>query len=221
MGTMATRWKKVTAMAVIAAAVTSCSHTTYVDLGRSDSPIIPNPFERIIEYESDLALFLEYPQCIVVGRITVPPLHDGQAIERMLRESLVSRLRGRLGDVSIVDMGNKSDTDEIEYAINGCMYFLSASIQAIDETYLLIWSQKQLALDVRLLHLVDGSTLWKARHIASRSEGDIPFSALGTAVAVFRTKNFFDDADVLPSIIDDAVRRVISVFPSDTNHTKL
>lgn len=213
MGGRAAQWKAVVATVVIASAVAACSHTGYVDRAGSGLRTSTNLFERVVEYESDMALLLDYPRCIAVGKIMMPLVHNGRAVEELLREALVSRLRGRINDVTILDLGNRPDIDEIEVMLSGCIYLLAATVQAIDETYLLIWSRKRLAVDLRLLHLTDGSTLWKAHHIASRSEGDIPFSAVGAAVAMFRTKDFSDDADVLPSIIDDAVRRLISVFP--------
>ena len=64
-----------------------------------------------------------------------------------------------------------------------------------------------------MARVADDAVLWKARHVANRSDGGLPFSIIGVAVAGFEAARFRADEDVPDSLIDDAVRRMMVTLP--------
>lgn len=55
--------------------------------------------------------------------------------------------------------------------------------------------------------------LWRARHIAERSEGGIPFSPLSVVVDGITSARFAADREIVDSVVDDAVRRIVASLP--------
>ena len=65
-----------------------------------------------------------------------------------------------------------------------------------------------------LSRIADQKDVWRARHLARRSEGGISLSPIGAiADTVFSTR-FASDRDVVEGVIDDAVRRMLVPLPN-------
>lgn len=56
-------------------------------------------------------------------------------------------------------------------------------------------------------------TLWQAYHITSRHQGGIPISPVGLAVNIVKAESLRHDTDIFPSLVDDAIRRVLVSLP--------
>ena len=54
----------------------------------------------------------------------------------------------------------------------------------------------------------------QAAHTAQRSDGGVPLSLIGAPVSAFRAARFNQDSDVLPSMVDDALRRIFASLPA-------
>jgi hypothetical protein len=65
-----------------------------------------------------------------------------------------------------------------------------------------------------MLRAADGHVLWKARHIADRSDGGLPLSPIGIAVDTFTSAQFSSDREISESVVDDAVRRLVRSLPN-------
>ena len=72
-----------------------------------------------------------------------------------------------------------------------------------------------------MLRATDGHVLWRARHIANRSDGGIPLSPIGIAVDAFSSAQFSSDREIAESVVDDAVRRLVRSLPNARSYSKL
>jgi hypothetical protein len=204
-----------TAIVGLALLSAACSQTTYVDkdVGRHGADAL-NLFDRVVEYQYDLGLMASRPSCIAVGSVEVAEnLSHSQRMVDVVHSALLFRAQAVLRGVTIVEIPSDPESAVFEASILGCLHILFAELIVQDESYLLLWSRKRIGIRARLVRADDREELWTARHIASRSEGDVPLNPLGAAITVFRTKDFADDKDVFPSMVDDAVRRIFETFP--------
>jgi hypothetical protein len=64
-----------------------------------------------------------------------------------------------------------------------------------------------------MLRAADGHVLWKARHIADRSDGGLSLSPIGIAVDTYSSTQFLSDREISDSVVDDAVRRIVRSLP--------
>ena len=64
-----------------------------------------------------------------------------------------------------------------------------------------------------MLRAADGHVLWKARHIADRSDGGLPLSPIGLVVDTYSSSQFSSDREIAESVVDDAVRRIVRSLP--------
>ena len=193
----------------------ACSQTSYVDQSVSgqDARVL-NPFDRVVEYQIDLGLIVANPTCIAVGPIEMAEgVNSSQHWVDTIRASIMSRSRAAFPDVAIVEIAADPSVAMMEANIQGCQYVVLTELTTQDETYLMAWSRKRIGIWVRLVHTENGEELWSAKHIASRSEGNVPLDPLAAAVTVFRTTDFDSDGDILPSLLDDAMRRTFSTLP--------
>lgn len=178
-----------------------------------------NPFGHVVEYDVDPAIVLDYPRRICVGAVATPA--DGAAADaaktaklaELIRRSLVAHARMRFEDAGIAVAAAPRDEDPVAAALDGCAYLLTAKLVRDDQFYTLFWSRRRLGLEVRLADLGTDQTLWTARHVDARSEASLPLDPLGLMVGVFRAQDFADDQDIVPSMIDDVVRRILATFP--------
>jgi hypothetical protein len=195
--------------------VTACSQTSYVDknVGRQDAGAL-NPFDREVEYQFDLGLLTDRPSCIAVGSVEVANgVQPDRRRVNSVHLALVAHARSVLPDIAIVEIDLDPSAAIMESSIRGCPYVLLAELIAEDDVYLLVWSRKRFGLRASLVRVEDKEELWSARHIASRSEGDVPLDPVGAVVTIFRTGDFAEDNDVDLSLIDDAVRRTFATLP--------
>ena len=56
-------------------------------------------------------------------------------------------------------------------------------------------------------------TLWKASHVARRSDGSLPLTPISAPIAIYEAGRFSNDQDILPSMIDDTLRRLVISLP--------
>ncbi|MEE2760929.1 MAG: hypothetical protein VYE18_05740 [Pseudomonadota bacterium] len=112
----------------------------------------------------------------------------------------------------VVDLKNTFDRNHY-LAATGCKHFAVPSVKSIENTFLVFWSQMDVELQLSIESPGKGEYLWYARHKARRGNGGLPLSPPGLGAAVISAGWVQGDGDRLPSIIDDAMRRMALTIP--------
>ena len=202
----------------------ACAETRYVtyDGGEKEA----NPFARTIEFDLTGEFYKDPPECAVILPFTVDgkPHRHAAVIEESLARHLAAKMnrvigpleRRRLTRSMAVDLSHP--TDRAAFArTNRCRAFVEAKPWGGDDVYVLFWTQSRMGLDVTMT-AADGETvLWRARHVATRSDGGLPLSPLSAAFGAFSAARHNSDDDVAFSLVDDAVRRMVKTLP-DTRY---
>lgn len=217
----ALRPRNLLGIALSAWLLAGCSHTEQVDYGSGDS--FRGQFVRQVESRTDLGLATNPPSCAVLLPIQRAGLPETRALR--IEEAAARHLSGRLPRVigpyerqALLKDGIFSlatPYDQLAFLLGtGCDALIDIEITASDTLSLVVWSRTSLGMDIRL-HRPGGDEpdLWRARHLAKRSEGGVPFSPLGVSLSFFEAKTFEDDDDVFPSMVDDVLRRLVETLP--------
>lgn len=186
-----------------------------------------DPFASVVEYDIDPAIVIDTPRRVCIGSVTTsaePPKSDDpaqtgkiarerQELPAMLQRSLEAHARMRFEDLDIAVTARKSGEDPVQAALDGCTYLLTADLVEDDEIYSLFWSRRRLGVELRLAAVDSDQTVWSARHVDSRNEGSLPLDPVSLVISVVRTQDFASDRDILPSMVDDVMRRLFATFP--------
>jgi hypothetical protein len=201
--------------------LTACAQTTYVDL-KKDEPIPGSPV-RTVGVQIDRAFINEFPDCtIILEPETGPGLQQFKPlVEEALGRHLTRRFtrvidaveRRQITRQSALDLRHPQDRQDLA-KIAQCDTFLRARVVGPGKTYLVVWSQVQIGIEVTMMRAHDKKLLWRARHMADRSEGGIPFSPLGVVIDAYSSVRFTSDREIEESVIDDAVRRLVRSIPN-------
>lgn len=178
---------------------------------------------RTVQYELKDSLFEAAPRCVTVMAIDTlgkPYTYTHKMVEEAVARHLGGRFnkvvspfeRDNLTRTMAVDLNHP--TDRKAYARNTrCKFFVELTPITQGNTYLLFWSQSALGLEVRLTDVSGESILWKARHIATRSDGGLPLSPVSAAYSAFSASLLAEDSDVPYSLADDLARRLTATLP--------
>jgi hypothetical protein len=202
----------------------ACAETRYVayDGGKEAA----SPFARTIEFDLTGKFYKDPPECAVILPFTVDgkPYRHARVIEDSLARHLSAKMnrvigpleRRRLVRAMAVDLSHPADRAAFART-NRCRAFVEAKPWGGDDVYVLFWTQSRIGLDVTMT-AIDGKTaLWRARHVATRSDGGLPLSPFSAAYNMFNAARFTSDGDVAFSLVDDAVRRIAKTLP-DTRY---
>ena len=165
----------------------------------------------------------DFPDCTIV----LPPT-TGPGLERfspIVEETLVRHISRKMNrvidsaELTILSRRNTLDLNHTEdlkvlSAISGCDTFLRSRIVGPGKTYLVVWSQVEIGVEVTMQRANDDKILWRARHIADRSEGGIPFSPIGFVVDAYSSVKFTTNREIAISVIDDTIRAITSSIPN-------
>jgi hypothetical protein len=205
---------------MIAAVLGACTATNYRSLDAA--PEAETLFSRDVYYRLADSFYRDMPRCVVV----LPPAEAGAAtlLGDMVELSLARHLGQRIDRV--IGPGERRKAER-ELALNTrnhkdrrylaererCPAYLAWRVTTAEDSHFLVWSQKQFGLEVTLARADDDTILWQAAHSTSRSDGGLPLSLLTLPVAAAEAIMFSQDADQLPSMIDDVVRRLMVTLP--------
>jgi hypothetical protein len=201
--------------------VTACAQTTYVGLEEDNS--IPGGPTRTVGVQIDRSFMEAFPDCTIILEPEVGP--GLERFRELVTEALDRHLTRRFTRVidaverrsfarqSALDLRHRGDQRELAEIAN-CDTLLQARVVGPGKTYLVVWSQLQIGLEITMINARDHRTLWRARHMADRSEGGIPFSPLGIVVDAYSSVKFSSDHEIGESVIDDAVRRIVRSLPN-------
>jgi hypothetical protein len=195
---------------------TGCTRTQYVPLGNENaSPI--SPF-RQVGFKKAPSLDENFPRCTIILKTeTGPGLQKlGPIVEEALSRHL-SRKLGRVVDSSdraivaqraALDLVHKSDVQALAQLTN-CSTYIRSRVIGSGKTNLLVWSQVQVGIEVAMVRATDEDVQWRARHMAQRSDGGVPLTPIGAIVDTYSSIKFSSDGEIIESIIDDTIRRIV------------
>lgn len=207
---------------LIAVLATGCAETRYVPYKVSGGEE-PDVLSRTVGYEIDRAFYVDMPACVLI----MPPEADhsqapyARLVESELSRHLKEKFSRVIGPVErrvasralAVDVSSPGDRRVLAENLN-CEAFVFTELLDRSPTYLILWSQVSVGMDVRLERETDGRVLWRARTEASRSEGGLPLSPISILTNGFSSARFAaDEADVGASVVSDAVRRLTQTLP--------
>ena len=212
---------KTVAVLAIGIVVAGCAKTNYVGYDKETASVPGVPL-RTVAVQVDDAYFSDFPDCTIImptrtaaGLEDFKPLVEGALGHHMTKK--VSRVVGgterdlRARQASL-EVGRTEDRKGLAEA-TGCKTLLYSRVVGPGHTYLVVWSQVQIGLEIVMLRAADGQVLWKARHIADRSGGGLPLSPIGLAVDTYASTQFSSDREIAESVVDDAVRRLVRSLP--------
>jgi hypothetical protein len=214
-----------TRLATVTAALiflSNCQSMSYVDY--NSAPDVPaSSLSRSVAYEVTPAFELSPPDCVVVlpldGKGISP--ERGRDVERALARHLFEKVDRVVGpvereNVSKLQGVNARSSDGVEFLLRHfrCDYIIRSTPIGDNGVYALVWAQARVGMQVQLEHGRRGTVLWRARHVATRSDGGFPLSPLGIAVNAFWATRFQSDQEEFKTLTDDVTRRIMRTFPN-------
>jgi hypothetical protein len=204
---------------LIAQALSACTTTTY----RSHETKVPETMlaSRDVFFDVADGLYRDPPDCVtILPSPAGTPLELAKIVERAaarhLREKVQRvigpKARRRAGQKLTLDLTNKQDRKRFA-RIRTCRYFLEIHEVKAGDVYALVWSERSLTLALSLQRARDGAVAWRATHTASRSDGGLPLSPISLGGAAIRAGMLHGDQEALPSLLDDAMRRMFVTLP--------
>lgn len=212
---------KAAAALAIGFVAAACARTDYVGFNKGTASAPGFPI-RTVAVEVDDAYFGNFPDCTIImptraaaGLENFKPLVEEALGHHMTKK--VSRIvnhteRDLRARQNALDILHIQDRGELAKATE-CPTLLFSRVVGPGHTYLVVWSQVKIGLEVVMVRAEDGHVLWKARHIADRSDGGLPLSPIGIAIDSFSSAQFSSDREIAESVVDDAVRRLIRSLP--------
>lgn len=200
--------------------LTACNSTNYYNY--TETPKRENIFSRDVYYSLGDNYYFTSPNCVFIISTSSPQVPKG--FQNIMAEAIATKLRRyyrRVIDLNERQMLERElglvARDSIgikQFArLENCPVYLAWNFYQVGNTHLLIWSQRQIGLNVKLVRAFDQSVLWQASHTTSRSSGAPPFSLLSVPIAAVDAHLFKHDKDHIPSMIDDLVRRLFITLP--------
>lgn len=206
------------ALVVLAA---GCTQTQYQAFDPKRDTASAIPLSRVVNYELGEAYFRTPPSCVLVlplvdARDSEAALLIEESAARFLRER-VMRVIGphqRRADERRLAVQTSTDEGRQVYTANrNCDSYLRLQLQQVEAVYALFWSGRQIGLSASLMRSRDHTVMWRAAHTARRSDGGLPLSLLSLPLAAYESTRFHTDTDVVPSMVDDVVRRMFATLP--------
>jgi hypothetical protein len=223
-GTLVKRSRHIFAMPIAAVLVAlllgACSGTRYVEFDQElDNTQV---LFRTVAVDVAPEFRDEFPDCVVV----MPPLggRGSDNYSGVIEAALAAHLTKKINRVVVsierdaamrrlaINVNQDEDLRALASALE-CDALITSEILITDKKYFLVWSQLQIGLVVKMTRMRDGQLLWRARHVADRSEGGLPLSVFGAAVEAYSSTKLTMDEDVTASVVDDAVRRLVASLP--------
>ncbi len=177
---------------------------------------------RTVAVEINPEFFEDFPNCVVVmpPKASASAARYSRSVESALSRHLtvkISRVvslkeRNLVARRMGVDMRHPGDFRDLMKEL-GCDTYVKSEVVGAGKSFLLVWSKMRIGLDVSLLRVGGERPLWRARHVAGRSDGGISLSPVGVVVNAFMALRFSADRDVDVSVVEDAVRRLVYSMP--------
>lgn len=206
-----------------------CARTEYKPIEESDKPSVG--LSRTVNFYLNPEIKNDPPQCVLVlqPRLDINSeilVRIEKTIVRHLSEKFSQVISGKLRDIKAakyaLDLAIYSDRHDFANEVN-CGSVFQFKIFQPKHQYMGVWSEISIGLEARLFRQHDGVLLWRAQHVARRSDGGVSFSPFGFAINAYEANTLSSDGDVLESVTEDVVRRIMkSMSIKNTNlHNKV
>ena len=205
---------------VWAVIVSGCARTEYKPYEEGGKS--PVNLYRTVNFYVNPALKEDPPRCVLVlpSQGIGNPIFTSRiekALVRHLSDNFPRVVSGSARDAAVkklaFDMAIPADRRDFSKVIN-CETVFEYRIFKPRHANMLFWSEIKIGLEARLVRLQDGLELWKARHVARRSDGGVSFSPLGLAVNAYDANTLSSDGDAVESVSEDLVRRIVDSIPN-------
>ena len=205
--------------------LSGCTGISYIQNSSPQSIISneSNGFGRKVNYHLARAFYEAPPACVMVlpTQIKNVPGHVTRTIDDSVSRHLSTRIdkvidtRRVTAKVRHNAYDPKSLADRQRMAqIFQCDSIIEINTTGIDSLYALVWTNISIEIEVTLRRTRDNKIIWRSRHRARRSDGGLPLSIMGAGGSLFAAGTLASDADTLPSMIDDTVRRIMASLPN-------
>ncbi len=207
-------------LALIAGLVLGCAETRYA--AYSDVAGMTELPYRTVVFEIGRAFYTDFPDCALIMP-PAPTKGDGR-FAALVEMALGRYLTGKFTRVinpterDIVARRIAADLSQLEDRLAlaeevRCDSFVFTDLLGPRSKNLIVWSQIRVGLEVRMVRASDGHLLWRARHVASRSEGGLPLSPVSLVMETISSTRFSSDHEITASVVDDALRRLVATIP--------
>ena len=203
----------------------ACVHTEYAagDLRKENGQA--NPLQRRVEYQLDPAFYDDPPECVVV----LPGVRwDGTPADSAIGAALARHLAQRVTRVIgprerqkttrelALDLSHQGDRTRFAL-LTRCLVNLAWVVTEQAADYAILFSRRRLGVDAKLSRIGDNTQLWRARHVAIRSDGGIPLGPISAVTGIARAGYMQVDHDAGQSMYDDVARRLFTSLPITSN----
>ncbi len=208
---------------VLTVSLSACMQTTYRSTDQSRADL--ETFGRRVEFLVSKEFYRDPPDCVVVLRSSgLARTNHRRMIERAAARHLSGKFKQVMGpderDVLLrrlaLDLNHGGDRNRFA-KMQRCRHFARLEIRNIEENYAFIWSHRRVDLAMAIYSVAGEKPLWRAAHSAGRGDGGLPLSPLSLGAAAISAGRMHGDRDVLPSIIEDAFRRMLVTLPDVRN----
>jgi hypothetical protein len=206
---------------LIGLGLAACAQVQY----RADDTRKPGaalPFDRTVHFQVTRAFYESPPRCafILPSQGKAANTRPARIIEEAAARQLSFRIqrvigpnhRDRLTRELAIDPTTPKGRTRFARAAD-CHTAVEIVTKGLETTFVIVWAQAKLHMAMRLVRARDGKELWRAAHVASRSEGTIPLSLMSLPIGAFSAGRFNGDKDVFPSMADDVARRIVASLP--------
>jgi len=134
--------------------------------------------------------------------------HLGEKVDRVIFPRKTRHLAKRSG----LDLQDKGDRQRFSRQAK-CRFFAWAELYDLGDDYVGIFAKKHIGVRVDLKRISDDALLWQAAHTVWRADGGLPLSPLGALSGMASATMFAQNNEIMPSLIDDALRRMVRTLP--------
>ena len=200
-------------------ALTACvSNPSYVEVGKGAEELKPGD----VNYKLSGLFYRDPPDCVSVMETKAenhPQMksalsvalarHLGEKVDRVIFPRKRLEVEKRQG----YDLKDKRD--RLRYSVKTrCRFYARAELYDLGDDYVGVFAKKHLGVRVDINRFEDDQPLWQAAHTVWRADGGVPTSPIGLIGGVASATMFKADQEVMPSLIDDAMRRMVRTLPA-------
>lgn len=205
-------------MSVIVLLLTSCVTTpSYKKAGATTEPMQAGD----VNYKLSSLYHRDPPDCVSVFESDAPdqPVmgkalsvalarHLGEKVDRVI----FPRVRARIVQQQGYDLSDEKD--RVRYASHTrCRFYARAVLYDLGDDYVGVFAKKHVGVMVQMMRIHDEEPVWQAAHTVWRADGGVPTSPLSLVGGVAQAAMFSADEEIIPSLIDDAMRRMMRTLP--------
>lgn len=156
----------------------------------------------VMKTKTETSVALAQPVGVALAR------HLGQKVDRVIFPRKRRALEKRLG----LDLSNATDRQRFASQTR-CRFYAVGQLYDVGDDYAGVFARKYVGVRVDLKRISDDALLWQAAHTVWRVDGGVPLSPIGAISGLASATLFKNDQEILPSLLDDVMRRLVRTLP--------